>query len=85
MEYTLGGVQSETTNFDYCLQIYDAVGQSKFVLRNLRHYTVHPNLVGGRNIPPRSLRASFSSGAEAPCRVPSVPPSAACFCDCACS
>uniref|UniRef100_A0A8C4PQ32 Testis specific 13 n=1 Tax=Equus asinus TaxID=9793 RepID=A0A8C4PQ32_EQUAS len=25
-------------------EIYDAVGQSKFVLRNLRHYTVHPNL-----------------------------------------
>uniref|UniRef100_A0A2K5KJH0 Testis specific 13 n=1 Tax=Cercocebus atys TaxID=9531 RepID=A0A2K5KJH0_CERAT len=25
-------------------EIYDAVGRSKFVLENLRHYTVHPNL-----------------------------------------
>ncbi|KAL2777687.1 testis-specific gene 13 protein [Daubentonia madagascariensis] len=25
-------------------EIFDAVGQSKFVLENLRHYTVHPNL-----------------------------------------
>ncbi|KAG8515665.1 Testis-specific gene 13 protein, partial [Galemys pyrenaicus] len=25
-------------------EIFDAVGQSKFVLKNLQHYTVHPNL-----------------------------------------
>ncbi|PNJ40067.1 TSGA13 isoform 2, partial [Pongo abelii] len=25
-------------------EIFDAVGRSKFVLENLRHYTVHPNL-----------------------------------------
>ncbi|KAJ8782985.1 hypothetical protein J1605_009593 [Eschrichtius robustus] len=66
-------------------EIFDAVGQSKFVLENLHHYTVHPNLVGDKSIPPRSPRASFSCGAEAHCRVSQVPPSATSFCDCASS
>lgn len=46
-----GEVWLEITNSVSCLQIYDTIGQSKFVLKNLRHYTVHPNMVGGKASP----------------------------------
>lgn len=46
-----GKVWLEITNSVSCLQMYDTTGQSKFVLKNLRHYTVHPNMVGGKASP----------------------------------